>query len=421
MVSMMLARNNFSGPVPTALYDMPLVTYLDVSSNQLTGELKTGISLLVYLTQLDASYNKLTGEVGYGLFFLPQISRLNLAGNNFSGTISPDLGLAYNLRDFILVNNTGIIGRLPDEAGGLSQLSRLAVQGTGLSCVPDDIAQAQAEARAAGRPMRPYKCPPGQQLPCFLEFEPFDVPRSDESRMACLPLKRRTLDDMRAACPPAALPAQDAGPDALGQQWDLPPSYYQYQGCRCLSGFRGEWTEDGTVLSCYKDDRVPLPAWTWALVALGGVLLVFAGALLMLGSRWALFRVRWLREAELKRKRAMGPPRDGAAVTVVVTDIEGYSSAWWCLVFFWGGKGGGECVPVPTLFVHIRHTKTRHKPTPHPSLDNTKIKTGLMKANPSMTTRALSMHNAVLRKAAHDQAGYVIEQEVRFVLCDLFS
>ena len=70
---------------------------------------------------------------------------------------------------------------------------------------------------------------------------------------------------------------------------------------------------------------------------------------------------RWLREAELRRKRNLGVPRDGALACVVVTDIEAYSS--------------------------------------------------LMKAAPALTSRALGMHNAVLRKAAHDNAGHVLEQE----------
>ena len=34
-----------------------------------------------------------------------------------------------------------------------------------------------------------------------------------------------------------------------------------------------------------------------------------------------------------------------------------------------------------------------------------------MKTSPSLATKALSMHNAVLRKAAHDNAGHVIDQE----------
>ena len=34
-----------------------------------------------------------------------------------------------------------------------------------------------------------------------------------------------------------------------------------------------------------------------------------------------------------------------------------------------------------------------------------------MKTSPSLATKALSMHNAILRKAAHDNAGHVIDQE----------
>lgn len=34
-----------------------------------------------------------------------------------------------------------------------------------------------------------------------------------------------------------------------------------------------------------------------------------------------------------------------------------------------------------------------------------------MKTSPTLTTKALALHNAVLRKAAHNHAGHVIEQE----------
>lgn len=64
------------------------------------------------------------------------------------------------------------------------------------------------------------------------------------------------------------------------------------------------------------------------LVGFGGVLAALAAAIALIGSRWVLFRSRWAREAELKRKRAKGLPKGGGSVSVVVTDIEGYSGAW---------------------------------------------------------------------------------------------
>ena len=158
-----------------------------------------------------------------------QLSRLNLANNDFSGTLSlvrgavqshvhrvrpargpcgpqrascaarrcaragqppalsptrappppkpcPPCRLAYNLRELNLVNNSGIVGRLPNAAASLIKLIRVGLDGTGLSCVPDGIALEQAEAREAGRAVEPHRCAADKLLPCFLEFKSYDVP-----------------------------------------------------------------------------------------------------------------------------------------------------------------------------------------------------------------------------------------------------
>jgi hypothetical protein len=197
--------------------------------------------------------------------------------------------------------------------------------------VPNAVALSQARRQPWARSAAPYRCEEDQLLPCFLQFQEYTVPRSDASHMACRMITRRPAAQLRATCPPAVLPdeGKDVGGDVYGSVWDLPPSYYQYQGCRCLAGWHAAWSNDGTELRCLQDAPVQaLPAWTWVLVALGGVLMLLAGSLLLLGSRWALFKARWLRDAELKRKRRLGVPRDGAAAAVVITDIEGYSSAW---------------------------------------------------------------------------------------------
>lgn len=80
-------------------------------------------------------------------------------------------------------------------------------------------------------------------------------------------------------------------------------------------------------------------------------------------STWQ--RTRWrpaaLRRVALMAKRARGPPSGDGRVTVVVTDIEGYSD--------------------------------------------------LMKAVPDLMTTALGMHNTAIRRAAFANAGAVLEQE----------
>jgi len=58
-------------------------------------------------------------QVGVDVFYLPQLSRLNLANNHFEGTIATSIGLAFSLNELSLSNNSGLVGPLPNEAGGL--------------------------------------------------------------------------------------------------------------------------------------------------------------------------------------------------------------------------------------------------------------------------------------------------------------
>lgn len=248
----------------------------------------------------------------------------------------PNPRLAYGLREVSFAGNKGLLGRLPDEAGGLPDLRRINLHNTSMSCVPNDAAIAAANAAATGRPLAPYKCPDSELLPCFLEFDAYDAPRSDDSRMRCRPLRRKAPDAAAQSCSPAiqALLAEQANQSAQGdrdgsaemsEQWDLPPAYYQYQGCSCLHGYKAQWSNGGTALVCVPDHAV-LEPWAWVLVALGAVLFLLVAALLLVASRWVLFRSRWMREAELRRKRARwGTLKAGARVSVAVTDVEGYS------------------------------------------------------------------------------------------------
>jgi hypothetical protein len=313
--------------------------------------------------------------------------------------------LTYNLHEFILSNNVGLIGQLPGEAAGLSHLYRVGLTNTSMGCAPDGVAIEAARLRAERRTPPPYKCTEADLLPCFLEFERFTVPRSDDSRMACRPVRRKSIDAATQDCPPDWLPAQLEVSEQSLAQWDLPPSYYQYQGCTCLEGYDERWSQDGTVLLCVAHHSTP--AWAWALVGVGAAVAVLTLSLLLLGRRLLLFQRRWLRELELKRKRRMGVPKDGANVSVAITDIEAYSSA---------RPARTATEPCPAMSLHALATTVANTgPGTHPRLPPYPPQPSppavLMKTSPSMATKALSMHNAVLRKAAHNNAGTVIDQE----------
>lgn len=375
MVALKLGDNQFSGQLPLDVFDIPMLSYLDISGNKLTGTPSFRINLLTYMTELDASSNNLSGPIKEDFFFLPQLALLNLADNHLTGTLPASIGLAFGLEELNVANNTAIIGRLPNEAGGLGHLRRVQLQGTGMSCIPEEIAHAQAVSKeAAVQGNAPsqvdsyiYRCPEDELLPCFLQFEAYDVPRSDESHMRCRPIKRKASDQIAEDCPAATL-GEDSeaadiarNPDHDGQRWELSPSYFQYHGCNCLGGFLSVRTLNETHLECVPERKTGLPPWAWVLIAVGSVAALMLAALALLGSRWKLLRSKWLREVDLVRKRASGLPEEGSPVTVVVTDIEGYSD--------------------------------------------------LMKASPGITVKVLNMHNAIMRKAAHTHAGHAFEME----------
>ncbi len=119
------------------------------------------------------------------------------------------------------------MGQLPDAAAGLQKLTRISLGNTGLSCVPDGVALAAAEARAEGRAVEPHRCAQDKLLPCFLEFLPLDVPRGAprayaaracalRAAQACrrLPARRASNPAPLAAPPPCRRRQQHGVPRA---------------------------------------------------------------------------------------------------------------------------------------------------------------------------------------------------------------
>lgn len=190
-----------------------------------------------------------------------------------------------------------------------------------MSCVPADQALAAAALRAnvsaaddssnnggpesggggdaAGALPGAYPhCDREKLLPCFLTFADYDVPLQDFSNMRCFPVLRK----------PAAVAAADCGlGDAFVMEddqelretyeWSFPPSYYQFHDCHCMAGYRDVWTRNHTMLTCEPASKgSALPPWTWVLVALGVAIALLAGAIVMVGSKWMLFRSKWARE-----------------------------------------------------------------------------------------------------------------------------
>jgi hypothetical protein len=87
----------------------------------------------------------------------------------------------------------------------------------------------------------------------------------------------------------------------------------------------------------------------------------------LLQVRHLRYHPRWQRQLELRRKKALGPPKGGDNVSIVVTDVEGYSQ--------------------------------------------------LMSSSPHLMSRAMSLHDEVMRRVAEQHCGSIVEQVGGVSLC----
>lgn len=147
-------------------------------------------------------------------------------------------------------------GVLPPELGLLTFLHEFRTTGTNLSCsgviepftvttnasCSDPQRCTTPQVIGAEEARQRHICSAEQQLPCFLKFSEFFVPRGDQSNMRCKAILRKDPEEASADCAasnPQSLGDQasllpDTAADQHNQQWLVDPAYFQYQACDCL-------------------------------------------------------------------------------------------------------------------------------------------------------------------------------------------
>lgn len=165
--------------------------------------------------------------------------------------------LTYNLQSLDYSNNPGITGPIPPQMGLLEGLQVVRLQNTSLSCSGitrpfvvttnascSDPARCKTARQYGSVEAQQHVCAPSEQLPCFLRFSDYLIPREDNSNMRCRYIVRLPQEQAIEACS-GSLPADlGASADSLpkmssepyDQVWYVDPSYYQYQEnvCECL-------------------------------------------------------------------------------------------------------------------------------------------------------------------------------------------
>ncbi|GIL91787.1 hypothetical protein Vretifemale_19327, partial [Volvox reticuliferus] len=385
-----LSNNNLTGNL--VLPDCETLIYLDVQNNLLAGPildvssyrqlhiLRLGnnnfsgtVSIdsfaLRLLVVLDLSMNGFSGPLPNFVGNSSQLTIVRLFNNSFTGTISPDIFTAGTLSSFLAYNNQ-LTGTLPENIGEARGITALTLRGNNLyGTLPPSLAQLAPNMGAVDLSLTRMSCcgydfVPGAgyryfnlsapKLPSFLKASDLSRPVIDTDA---------NLANMR--CPFIVVdPRTTAGEFVT---WALDPEYYLYEGCECLEGYYAVWRQYqegepsmGPTLSCVKSEQPWYEQFPWAVV------LIVLGGLLVLS--WLTFQMCFRRGKNAAivqscfniRKRIQGEPV-GRQVSVVVTDIEGYSD--------------------------------------------------LMKQSPELMTRALNLHNAIIRKARWGNFGYTLEQE----------
>ncbi|KAK4803507.1 hypothetical protein SAY86_003324 [Trapa natans] len=124
------SRNYLTGPIPTNLSQIPLVT-LSLLGNRLNGTIPKEIGDIATLQELILEDNLLGGPLHSNLGNLNQLRRLLLSANNFTGAIPESFGNLKNLTDFRIDGNS-LSGSIPEFIGNWTNLTRLDMQGTGM-------------------------------------------------------------------------------------------------------------------------------------------------------------------------------------------------------------------------------------------------------------------------------------------------
>ncbi|KAF3968079.1 hypothetical protein CMV_008005 [Castanea mollissima] len=127
--SLRLARNKFSGPIPSSLSHLTKLVYLSLGSNQINGLILSKIGNMKNLEHLFLYRNKLIGSIPSSLSYLTKLVSLSLGSNQINGSILPEIGIMKNL-NYLSLSDNKLTGPIPSSMYHLNKLFQTQVVGT---------------------------------------------------------------------------------------------------------------------------------------------------------------------------------------------------------------------------------------------------------------------------------------------------
>ncbi|XP_074291283.1 receptor-like protein EIX2 [Silene latifolia] len=121
-----VSHNNFEGPFPSFLKNMPSLQSLSLWTNNFNGSVPLWLCNMRRLEYLDFYQNKFSGSLPSQLGQLTNLNYLDLASNAFRGQLPTSLAKLTALKHLDLSNN-GFSGLIPDVLGQLTELESLDI------------------------------------------------------------------------------------------------------------------------------------------------------------------------------------------------------------------------------------------------------------------------------------------------------
>ncbi|MQL81952.1 hypothetical protein Taro_014415 [Colocasia esculenta] len=126
------AYNQLSGPIPSAIGDLVILSHLDLRGNHLNGFVPQELGKLKSVEQVLLNGNSLTGEIPWQLGEMASLMVLDLSKNALTGTIPSSLANVTNLQ-VLLLNHNHLSGSIPMSFSNLTELTTLDVSFNNLS------------------------------------------------------------------------------------------------------------------------------------------------------------------------------------------------------------------------------------------------------------------------------------------------
>ncbi|KAF8684824.1 hypothetical protein HU200_044098 [Digitaria exilis] len=139
---LILAANQFDGPIPASLKNLQNLAILGLYQNKLSGEIPKSIGKLERLTELYFQENDLTGHIPASLAGCRSLLILNISCNRLHGSIPMELFSISTLSLALDLSYNKISGEIPSEIGRLISMNSLNVSNNQLSGeIPSTLGQ----------------------------------------------------------------------------------------------------------------------------------------------------------------------------------------------------------------------------------------------------------------------------------------